>query len=278
MQEQKGKKKDGTSALKKGLKVLSCFSWTRSRMTLTEISRELELPLPTAARLARALEEEGFLERDRQSRAYQPGFKCYLLGSIAKKTGVLRTIALPFMEELRKLFNETVNLYIREGDYRICYEQVESSLNLKRSAKLGDRFPLWAGASGRCFLAFMDEEDVKRILGEVEPLTENTILSSETVHEKNRALREQGYGTSVAEREQGVSSVAVPIFDGSMKSVACMTLSGPTARFSEKMTAALIPALKKRCLAISLKLGAERQNLGLLEESGGRRDGPGEDF
>ena len=48
-------------------------------------------------------------------------------------------------------------------------------------------------------------------------------------------------------------------------------------RLSLQMIAALITALKERCLAISLKLGAERHNLGLLEESEGRRDGPGED-
>ena len=265
MKEQKGKKEGGTLALKKGLGVLSCFSWTRTQMTLTEIARQQELPLPTAARLTRALEEEGFLERDKKTKVFQLGFKCYLLGSIAKKTGFLRTIALPHMEELRNLFNETVNLYVREGDWRICYEQVESSLNLKRSARLGARFPLWAGASGRCFMAFMEKEDVDRLLDEVQPLTENTILSREKVYEKNRELRKKGYGTSVAEREEGVSSVAVPIFDGSMQAVACMTLSGPTARFSEQMISALIPALKARCRDISLKLGAESQNLGMLE-------------
>ncbi len=264
VKEQKKKKEDGTSALKKGLGVLSCFSWTKTQMSLTEIAREQGLPLPTAARLARALEEEGFLERDKKTKVFQLGFKCYLLGSIAKKTGFLRTIALPHMEELRKLFNETVNLYVREGDWRICYEQVESSLNLKRSARLGARFPLWAGASGRCFMAFMEKEEVDRLLDEVEPLTENTILSRKKVYEKIRELREKGYGTSVSEREEGVSSVAVPIFDGSMQSIACMTLSGPTARFSEQMISALIPALKARCREISLKLGAESQNLGLL--------------
>jgi len=258
-------KEDGASALKKGLSVLSCFSWQKSRRTLTEIARELNLPLPTAARLAKALEGQGFLEREKKSRLYSLGFQCYLLGAIAKKTGGLRTLALPCMEELRKRFNETVNLYVREGDFRICYEQVESSLNLKRSAKLGDRFPLWAGASGRCFLAFMPEEEVSRILDEAQSLTPNTILDKKVVTEKNSELRKRGYSFSLSEREQGVSSVAVPIFDASLQPVACMTLSGPTARFTEKMIHELIPALKKTCLDLSLKLGAERRSVSLLE-------------
>lgn len=265
MEEKQKNKEDGASALKKGLTILSSFSWTKNAMTLTEIARERNLPLPTAARLIKALEEEGFLERNTKTKRYHLGFKCSLLGAIAKKTGILRMIASPYMEELRSMFNETVNLYLREGDIRVCYEQIESSFNLKRSAKLGDRFPLWAGAAGRCFLAFMKREEVDRILEEVEPLTANTILDKEQIYRKSLEVKTRGYSFSVSEREEGVSSVAAPIFDASMQPMACLTVSGPTSRFSEEMIAALIPEIKQRCLLISLKLGAERKNLAILE-------------
>lgn len=265
MEEKRKIKEDGASALKKGLAVLSSFSWTKNAMTLSEIARDRDLPLPTAARLIKALETEGFLERDTKTKRYHLGFKCSLLGAIAKKTGVLRMIATPYMEELRSMFNETVNLYLREGDLRICYEQIESSFNLKRSAKLGDRFPLWAGAAGRCFLAFMKKEEIDRILKNIEPLTANTILDKDMVNQKSLEVKKRGYSFSVSEREEGVSSVAAPIFDTSLQPVACLSVSGPTSRFSEKMIDALIPQLKQRCLLISLKLGAERKNLTFLE-------------
>jgi DNA-binding IclR family transcriptional regulator len=61
----------------------------------------------------------------------------------------------------------------------------------------------------------MPEEEVFRILDEVESLTPNTILDKKVVMEKNRELRQLGYSLSVSEREQGVSSVAVPFFDAS---------------------------------------------------------------
>ncbi|HBA55613.1 MAG TPA: IclR family transcriptional regulator, partial [Syntrophorhabdus aromaticivorans] len=141
---------EGTNSLKKGLSVLSCFTWENTSLTLTEIARCLDLPMPTASRIARALEEEGFLERDRNTKAYHLGFKCYLFGSMAKKTGGLRNLVLPYMQDLKERFNETVNFYVREGFMRTCYEQVESSWDLKRTAKLGAKFTLWAGAAGRC--------------------------------------------------------------------------------------------------------------------------------
>ena len=60
-----------------------------------------------------------------------------------------------------------------------------------------------------------------------------------------------------AEREQGVSSVAVPIFDASNMPVACLTVSGPIPRFTESMVAELVPAAIESARAISLRLGAE---------------------
>ena len=74
------KTEDGASALKKGLAILSCFSWSKNRRSLTEISRELDIPLSTASRLAKALEETGFLERDQETKLFTPGFSCYQIG------------------------------------------------------------------------------------------------------------------------------------------------------------------------------------------------------
>lgn len=254
----------GTNSLKKGLSVLSCFTWDMTSLTLTEIATCCGLSMPTASRIVRALEDEGFLERDSRTKAYHLGFKCYLLGSIARKMGGLRNIALPYMQELKQRFNETVNLYVREGFMRICYEQIESSLNLKRTAKLGARFPLWAGASGRCFLAFMEEEDVAAVLEEAEALTENTVLNISTVRELINRIRTEGFSISIAERERGVYSIAVPIIDGEGQAAGCMTLSGPSLRFTEDVTKEMIPALKETCLLISLKLGAPMDFISFL--------------
>lgn len=261
------KSENSASTLKKGLSILSCFSWTKSQLTLTEIAQELNFSLPTAFRLAKALEEEGFLDRDIKTKSYRLGFKCFLLGSIAKQHEVLRNTILPYMEALKMQFNETVNLYIREGDVRICYEQVESSFNLKRSSKLGARIPLWAGAAGRCFLAFMPKEEVDRLLDCTERVTENTIMDREVARKKIREVLKKGYALSVSEREHGVSSIAAPIFGVQTQPLACMTISGPTARFTDEVSRTIALALREICLSISLKLGAEHENIQFLEQA-----------
>lgn len=259
------KSDNGTAALRKGLSVLSCFSWGRTNLSLSEVAVMLGLPVPTASRLVKALKEEGFLEQDARTKMYSLGFKCYVLGMVAKNSGLLRHIALPYMQSLRAKFNETVNLYRREGDSRICYEQEESTQYLKRFAELGARLPIGAGASGRCFLAYMTREEIGRILRSMESFTDNTILDIETVLDKNKELREKGYTVSVSERESGVSSVASPILDASALPVACLAVSGPSQRFTQEMIKKLAPELKVSCHAISLKLGAAPEDISFLE-------------
>ncbi|MGI6789818.1 IclR family transcriptional regulator [Aminivibrio sp.] len=262
------KKTDGTSAIKKCLSILSCFSFTKTEMTLTEITQELQYPFPTVSRLVKALEEEGFLERDKKSKQYRLGYKCTILSSIAQKTVNIRSLSLPYMESLKNRFNETVNLYIRDGDYRICLEQVESTHNLRRSAKLGDKFPLWAGASGRCFLAFMSQEELEFLIQNAQKITRFTVIDKQVILEKNNVLRKNGFTISVSERENGVSSVASPILDNTGRPVACIAVSGPTSRLSDDMIQALIPELKKSCYLISKKLGAQNSELVFLDNDG----------
>lgn len=257
----------GTVALQKGLSILSLFSWDQTELTLTEIAHSLSMPKSTVARITNSLEAQGFLERDKETKKFALGFKCYLLGIIAKKTGILRSTIVPYMEELREEFNETISLYLQEDLHRICYEQVECFHNLKRSARLGARFPLWAGAAGRCFLAFMPNEEVDAVLYEAKRLTENTILDRALFHEKLREVHIYGFSTSISEREVGVSSVAAPIFDASDSVPVCLSISGPSSRFTPEIVERMAKKLKEDCLAISVKFGASQNALAIFSNS-----------
>lgn len=259
------KLENGTAALRKGLSILSCFSWNETLLSTTEIAKKLGLSLPTVSRMLKTLKEEGFLEQNPRTKLYNLSFNCYIMGVIAKKTGVLRSASVPYMRNMKEKFNETINLYIKEDNLRICYEQIESSQYLKRSARVGDRLPLCTGASGRCFLAFMPREDVRRIMRDIKPFTQNTILDINEVFRKNQQVRERGFSVSISEREDGVSSVAAPILDISGLSVACVAISGPSLRFTPEIVDEIIPELKASCYAISLKLGAEKDKLNFLK-------------
>lgn len=242
-----------STLLKKGLMILMSFKDAPMGQSISEISRKVELPFSTTSRILKALEGEGFLERN-SDKQYQLGLNCYFLGTLARKSGLLRRIALPHMEELRARFEETVILYVRKGDIRVYYSQLAGPQSLKRTEDIGTTAPLWAGSASRCLLACTDEEEIRRILQDIRPLCVNTMTDKELILARIREIRNTGYDISVSEREEGVCSVSSPIMETSSRVGACITITGPAVRFTKEVLSRMIPAVKAAASGISAQL------------------------
>lgn len=247
-------KEDGTSALRKAINVFKCFSEEERELSLSDIANKLGIPLPTASRILGTLVEERLLERDEKTKLYQLGIYCLRLGKIAQESGTLRRCALPYLERLRDQFKETANLYIRRGTSRICYAQRETLLPLKRTVRVdGTPFPLYAGAAGRCLLAWAPEEILQSVLSSMESLTPFTATQEKLLAELEQT-RSRGYAVSYSEREVGVTAVAAPVFDSHLSACAAITLSGPEVRFTEDIVEQMIHSLKSVALELSSEI------------------------
>ena len=249
-------KEDGTSALRKAINVFKCFSEESRELSLSDIANKLGLPLPTASRILGTLVEERLLERDEKTKLYQLGVYCLRLGKIAQESGSLRRCALPYLEQLRDQFGETANLYIRRGTSRICYAQRETLAHLKRTVPVdGTPFPLYAGAAGRCLLAWAPATILDAVLCTMKSLTPFTATQDKLLAELEKT-RSMGYTVSYSEREVGVTAVAAPIFDSPNSACAAITLSGPEVRFTQEVVEQMITALTKAAHALSMEIGA----------------------
>ncbi|HEX7096794.1 MAG TPA: IclR family transcriptional regulator [Acidimicrobiales bacterium] len=160
-------------------------------VTTTGISR------PTAHRLAVALEAHGMLRRDGEGR-FVLGPRALALGQAAARSYPLRDAALGALRELRDVTGESVQLYVRDGDRRVCIASLESPHGLRTIVDQGASLPLEVGSAG----AILREDP-------------------EALH--------QGFAESVAQREAGVASVSAPIYAGG-KVVAAVSVSGPIER------------------------------------------------
>jgi len=245
------------SSIEKALAVLESFSKDHTKQTISEIAQRQGLPFPTTHRIASRLVDLGYLYRDPQTKQLSLGARVYYLGKIAALSMNIINIALPFMEELRDKTKETVNLYFREGDSRICYEHVQSNQRLQFSVELGKRMPLWAGASGKCFLAFLPEEQFEKIAAQARPLTKNTIVDRDALARETALIRKRGYSMSCSEREEGVSSVAAPIFNREGVPAAVLAVSGPSFRFVDTQLDDIIAGTVDTARKISSTLGYE---------------------
>jgi DNA-binding IclR family transcriptional regulator len=242
---------NGASSIRKCLSVLDCFTEDTPRLSLSQTAEKTGFSMPTTLRVLSVLCEEGFLERG-EDRLYQPSWKAYRLGRLFDVHDAIGNAILPAMRRLRDATGETVSLYCKHGIHRVCVEQAVSTHELRRSSHPGYPYPLWGGASAKIFLAYMTPDEIERVRLEA-PVNRQAVWSDYLA--RVEAARAQGFAESNAEREEGIASIAAPLFDSRGRLAACLGISGPNFRFTEEARRAATPLLRSECEKLSREHG-----------------------
>ena len=174
------------------------------------------LARPTAYRLLSALEAHGLVARRGGRYALGLGLLGWGERAAAVASPGLVEAARPALMGLRDDVGESTQLYVREGDGRVCVASFERATGLRTTVAVGAVLPLDRGSAGKVLLAWA--EDAGRFGVTYDVLAE---------------VRGQGWAESVAEREEGVASVSAPVFRGG-RVVAAVGASGPIARLGER--------------------------------------------
>lgn len=243
-------KEESVRSVERAFSILKAFTRDDYKLSLSEISQRIQLPVTTTLRIANTLERLNMLQRH-SDRAYSLGSQLYLLGSIAKVNFRPQQIIYPYMKLIRDESKEAVSLYGIEGLNRVCYEHVDSLLSMRCVVRVGDRFPLWAGAGGKAMLAFLDNETIEAATAQAYRITDTTICSPEEFAEDLLNIRALGYAVSRGEREDGIFSVAIPIFNRRGDIVFSFSVAGPATRFTEEIALSYVPRIQAMCREIS---------------------------
>jgi DNA-binding IclR family transcriptional regulator len=219
-------------AVERALDILLCFT-DASDLTLTEISSRVGLHKSTVHRLLASLEVKGFVKRDSATDKYSLGYRLWELSANLSQSDDPGLILLPDMERLRDDIDETISLYVLDGLERVRIQAVQSNQAIRRVAPVGERMPLYVGASSKVLLAFA-EPTVQELLFASADWPSGQ--SHEAFVQQLSETRRQGYATSVEEREPGAAALAAPILGRGSKLVAALAVSGPSNRLTlEKM-------------------------------------------
>jgi DNA-binding IclR family transcriptional regulator len=136
----------GVGVLDKSLAVLDAVA-SRGPSSLAELVGATGFSRATVHRLAVALEAHGLLRRDPAGR-FALGLRLVGLGRVAAEAWPLRERAAPLLAGLRDDTGESVQLYVRDGDARLCVASLESPHELRTMVALGARLPLTRGSAG----------------------------------------------------------------------------------------------------------------------------------
>jgi IclR family KDG regulon transcriptional repressor len=237
--------------------ILDCFTLTSPQLGVREIARKIELPTSTTGRILTSMKETGLLSQNSDTQQYQLGGRLLSWAGVYSATLDVRSVALPAMHKIHQDTDETISLYILEGNERLCVERLESTHNVRMVARIGRHLPLYAGSAGKVFLAYISEERREQILNEtmLTPFTQNTIIDRKALLEEVLKIRQQGYAVSYGEWMAEASGIAAPIFDQSKEITAVITISGPNQRFTPENVAIYTRILLEAAKIISANLG-----------------------
>ena len=244
----------------KALKLLDLFTEDVQELTLKDISSRADIPKPTAYRLLSALETSGFVyktkENEHDSR-YRLGLKLLELGKLVSDNLEIRSVALPFMQQLSRDINEVIHLVIVNHNQATYIEKVESTRALRLFTRIGKSSPLYIGSGPKMLLAFLPETRQTEILcgSELTSLHTNEVIDREKLLQELEQIKRKGYAYSIGEQDADTTGISYPIYDIHEQVIAALTVSGFSKHFEGNNLQQIKEKTKETAMLISRQLG-----------------------
>ncbi|MFH2093806.1 MAG: IclR family transcriptional regulator [Pseudomonadota bacterium] len=246
------------NSIEKAMEIILKFQEVKPSWGIRELSSELGFSPATVQRILQVLKTYEFVRQDPKSRQYYIGNIFYRFLENLNNANDLVRIGRPFLEEVAAATLETVHLSVIEQNYRLCIDHIESPKVLKAGMPIGNKAPLYTGASAKCLLAFSSEDFQDNYIRttEMKPLTNNTIVLTGKLFEELYKIKEQGYAISLGERTPGLGSISAPVFDHNGQILASLSVAIPEVRLRyEDHQANCIDVLLRTAAAFSKAMG-----------------------
>jgi DNA-binding IclR family transcriptional regulator len=217
----------------RALDILSAFSLTHPRLTLSELAGAVGLPRPSVRRLAVTLIERGFLRQDPDG-AYLLGVRLLELGSQVSESSAITHHTRTAADELARMTGETV--LVAEVDWAsLSLLIIGKRLPVRPGAAtspVGRRLALANGCMAKAVLSGLPPEGVAAIVPQLRltPRTVASIVDPQVLTADVEAARERGYAVQSGEFMAGMAGVAVPVHL-SGRVVGTVAVLGPTTRY-----------------------------------------------
>jgi IclR family acetate operon transcriptional repressor len=209
------------------------------------IAETTGLSLSTVSRLMRQLADEGLLQRSERDATYVLGDRLLLLvqGSLAGADPVDRVG--PLLRQVRDATGETTSLHRRRNNARVCIAKADSPHDVRRVISVGESLPLHGTAGGEVLLA-----------GALEAGGEDAVdgLEDPELRARLDKIVQTGWALNSDSYQPGVTGLAVAVrYRG--RTVAVLTVAGPSFRFSEKVALSHLPLVTQAADLIGSLLG-----------------------
>lgn len=236
--------------LQKGLALMQLFSVDRPKLSVPEAARLSGLTPSAARRFLLTLVHEAFLQTD--GRQYWLTPKALRIGQAYVDSAQLPRMLRPVVEQVARTTQEHVSVGTRDGDEIVHIVRSRYSHVASLSIRPGSRVPMYCTASGRLWLASLDEAELAAYFARVDlrGLTPHTCVEEGPLREELQRIARQGYAEVDQEFEVGMRVLGVPLLDrhGVLRSTLAVTSHASRISLEEMRRRFLMPLYEAQAL------------------------------
>ena len=242
--------------------LLEAIAEAGGESTLTELSRRTRLNISTCHHLLSTLVARGYVAKVPVRRSYALGARILYLSNACLRQVDLPVRANAFIEQINAATGETVHLAVLQGDSMVKVAKRESRHPVRvDTGALGKSDAPHATASGKAMLAWLPEDDMRRVLSNGLPrFTPKTITEWPALIEALRHVRRNGYAMDDEEYQPGVICVGAPIRDHNGAVVGAISASTPAMRANDDHLSLIREQVVTAVRALSAELGGHAQS------------------
>lgn len=239
------------------MQILELVGKSRDGLKHLDIANSLGIPKGSLSLLLSDLVGGDFLTLGEDDKRYRVGHKILVLaGRYLADLDIIKA-SQPFIRSVIARTNESCGLAMIVGGEAMIVWREETLEPLKWDFKIGDQNPIYASAHGKAILAFYSREEIDRYLSSVSlvPITSHTITDRKVLLLQLEEIRNGAIAYSREENYDGITSMAVPVFNNMRQVVASLGTPVPSQRFSRAKEKVISQALREAAKLLSRELG-----------------------
>lgn len=246
-----------SKAVLRALSMLEAVAQRQGGLTLSELSRKLEVPKSTASYILHTLQTKGYLVRDKDTGKYRLGLKLLNLSHSVQTNVDLRELALPLLQHFVDRTKLSAHVAILDRGRAVYIEKIEAPGFVKMDTWVGKRVPVHTTAVGKALVSQMVEEEIEHILKErgMDRVTSKTITARTKFLHEIEKVKEQGYAIDDEENSDGVRCIAAPIYNAEGIIAAAVGTSGTLSQIDDAHLIKTIEMIKELARRVSHQLG-----------------------
>jgi IclR family acetate operon transcriptional repressor len=240
----------------RAMRLLEAIAEAGGETTLTELSQRTKLNISTCHHLLSTLVNRGYVAKVPVRRSYALGARILYLSNACLQVD-LPARAAPFIAQINEKTGETVHLAVLQGDAMMKVAKRESRHPVRvDTGTLGKTDAPHATATGKAMLAWLPEDDMRRVLAHgMARFTPKTITEWPDLLEALRHVRRNGYAMDNEEYQPGVICVGAAIRDHNGAVVGAISASTPTMRASDAHLTLVREEILSAVRALSAEMG-----------------------